>query len=242
MMGVPTQKFGRTDGHGPLDAIVFDVDGTLYRQSMLRRTMLRRLVTAHAAHPLRGWRTARVLRAYRHAQERLRSTVVKEDIADAQVALTCHEARVDRRLVLDCVTRWMEQEPLRFLPRCLQSGVTEFLETCRGQGLRLGALSDYPADGKLRALGLSGFFDVVLCAQEPEVNVFKPNPRGLLLALERLGAAPSDALYVGDRADVDASTAAQAGMRCVILTRRPAPAGAAYMTVSGYPELLDRLR
>jgi len=231
-----------TEGHSPLKAIVFDIDGTLYRQSMLRRAMLGRLLRVHARHPLRGWRTAGVLRAYRHAQERLRSSAAEGDISGAQITLTCQETHVDRGSVLDCVNRWMEQEPLQFLPQCLQPGVIEFLETCRRRGLRLGALSDYPAEAKLEALGLSALFDVVLCAQAPEVNVFKPNPRGLLLALERLGAARAETLYVGDRLDVDVPTAAAAGVRCAIVSRRAtASARGAHIEVSSYSQLQDVL-
>jgi HAD superfamily hydrolase (TIGR01549 family) len=230
------------EGHLPLKAIVFDIDGTLYRQSMLRRAMLARLLTVYARHPLRGWRTAGVLRAYRHAQERLRSTATEGDISGAQITLTCQETHVDRRSVLDCVSRWMEQEPLQFLPQCLQPGVIEFLQACRRRGLRLGALSDYPAEAKLKALGLAAWFDVVLCAQAPDINVFKPHPRGLLVALERLGSTASETLYIGDRADVDGQTAEAAGVRCAILTRRRArSARGAYIPIAGYSDLHDLL-
>ena len=85
--------------------------------------------------------------------------------------------------------------------------------------MRLAALSDYPAEGKLKALGLDGLFDVVLCAQQPGVNAFKPNPRGLLRAMEAIGAATPETLYVGDRLDVDLPTAQAAGVRCVIIAR-----------------------
>jgi FMN phosphatase YigB (HAD superfamily) len=222
----------------PIKALVFDIDGTLYRQGPLRRAMLGRLASVHAVQPVRGWQTLRVLRAYRHAQEELRSSAGTGDIADAQIALTCERTNVGRDAVVKCVARWMEQEPLPFLAKCLQPGVARFLESCRARGLRLAALSDYPAEAKLQALGLSGSFDLVLCAQSPEVNVFKPNPRGLLLALEALGSDRSEAMYIGDRVDVDAPTAAAAGVRCAIVTHAgAAPAGSAHVQVSSYTEL-----
>jgi HAD superfamily hydrolase (TIGR01549 family) len=220
-------------------AIVFDVDGTLYRQGPLRRAMLMRLLTAHIVHPRRAWRTFTVLRAYRHAQEHLRGDH-GGDIAAAQIAVTSERTNIDESAVTTCVTRWMEREPLAFLPRCLQPGMVEFLRACKGRGLRLGAFSDYPAEDKLRAMGVSELFDVVLSAQSPGVGALKPNPRGLLVTLERLGATPSDALYVGDRVDVDAAAARAAGVRCAILTRH-ASTGAAYVAVSGYPQLHDLL-
>jgi FMN phosphatase YigB (HAD superfamily) len=138
----------------------------------------------------------------------------------------------------------MEDEPLPFLSRCLQPGVAQFLASCRARGLRLAALSDYPPEAKLQALGLSGSFDLVLSAQSPEVNVFKPNPRGLLLALERLGVDRSEALYVGDRADVDAPTAEAAGVRCAILVPGGSSAtgtARAHISISGFEELQEIL-
>ena len=203
-----------------LKAIVFDVDGTLYRQKPLRRAILARLMALCAAHPLRGWQTIRVLHAYRRAQESLRVAPVAGDVAAAQISLACERTNVDRESLVQCVAQWMEQEPLPFLPRYVQPGALEFLRECRARGLRTGALSDYPADAKLQALGLASLFDVVLCAQAPDINVFKPNPRGLLVTLERLGAVADETLYVGDRVDVDAPTAEAAGVRCAILTRR----------------------
>ena len=89
----------------------------------------------------------------------------------------------------------------------------------------MGVLSDYPAEAKLRALGLAGRFSLVLCATDPEVGAFKPNPRGFLRACERWQIARGDVLVVGDRVDVDAAGAAAAGMPCVIIGQVHRPAG-----------------
>jgi FMN phosphatase YigB (HAD superfamily) len=227
-----------SEGLQALKAIVFDVDGTLYRQDRLRRAMLIHLLRAHATRPIRGWRTARVLQAYRRAQEDLRAAGVAQDIAGAQITRTCERTRTERGTVVEWVTRWMEREPLTFLADCLQPGLPEFLCACKARGLRVGALSDYPAEAKLEALGIAPFFDLVLCAQDRAIDCFKPNPRGLLVALARLGSAPSESLYVGDRLDVDAPTAAAAGTRCAIVTGRhtPDPPPGA-LCVAAYPEL-----
>ena len=158
-----------------------------------------------------------MLRAYRRAQEDLRGAGVAVDVAGAQIRRACERTHADRDAVVDCVTRWMEREPLAFLAGCIQPGLPEFLRACKARGLRLGALSDYPGEAKLEALGVAQFFDVVLCAQDPTIDCFKPNPRGLLVALERLGSVPSESLYVGDRLDVDAPTAEAAGARCAIV-------------------------
>ena len=221
-----------------LKTIVFDVDGTLYRQNALRRAMLFRLLGAHAADPVRGWRTLRILREYRRAQEHLRETPDARDVAAEQIRIASARTNVGHDAVVECVRRWMEEEPLAFLPGCVQPHLLEFLRACKARGLRLGALSDYPAEAKLRALGIEEFFDEVLCAQSPDVDAFKPNPRGLLAAVERLGSTTAETLYIGDRVDVDAATAEAAGVRSAILTRHRA---GGHVRFANYAQLQDLL-
>jgi FMN phosphatase YigB (HAD superfamily) len=225
----------------PVRAVIFDLDGTLYRQAPLRRAMAWRLVRAHVMHPIRGFRTARVLTAYRRAQEELRGGADSLDLAEAQLDLTAEWTGLDRANVSRLVGRWMESAPLDLLVRVRQPGLQETLETLRAWGLRLGVLSDYRAEPKLEALGVAGMFDVVLCAQQPEIGVFKPNPRGLHVALERLGVAAGEALYVGDRADVDAATAAAARVPCLILTPDAAVHQAGYASAASLREITDLL-
>ena len=224
-----------------MKAIVLDVDGTLYRQGPLRRAMLIRLLTAHILRPGVAWRTFSALRAYRQAQEHLRDDT-SGDVAAAQLRLACERSRLDRASVAACVERWMEREPLSLLGRFVQPGLVEFLEACRARGVRLATLSDYPADAKLEALGVSRYFDLNLCAQAREIGVFKPNPRGLQVVLDRLGATASEAVYVGDRADVDAAAAHAAGVPCAILTERTSPAITdPYFAAASYFHLRDFL-
>jgi FMN phosphatase YigB (HAD superfamily) len=223
-----------------LKAVVFDVDGTLYQQGPLRRAMLVELLQFAAVRPLEGLKTFRVLQAYRRAQEELRTTV-GSDVAAAQIRAACDRTGLDAASVRAYIERWMEQAPLSRLLPCRQAGLVEFLEACKTSGLRIAALSDYPADAKLRALDIADRFELVLCAQSPEIGVFKPNPRGLQVTLERMGIDRHECLYVGDRADVDAAAAAAAGMACAILTREPARGGETHVTFGNYPQLQELL-
>jgi HAD superfamily hydrolase (TIGR01509 family) len=233
-------------------AVLFDLDGTLYRQNGLRRAMLLRLVRAHALNPVKAVRTARVLAAYRRAQEHLRGTEVAArtspeardapSLESAQVELTCEWTGADPEFVGQSVARWMEQDPLDILANYRRPGLTDFLRTCRERNLRLGVLSDYPAEAKLTALGLDGMFDVCLTAQSPEVGAFKPDPRGLLVLAHRLGVQPDTCVYVGDRPDVDGLAAQAAGMGCYIIAaperrRRRRPGATTWTLVAGFAEL-----
>jgi FMN phosphatase YigB (HAD superfamily) len=223
-------------------AVIFDVDGTLYQQGPLRRAMLVRLVRTHLFHPVRGWQTARVIGAYRRAQEQLRSVPGRADLADAQLQLAAERSGVGYDEVTRCVEQWMVTAPLELLARFGQPGLEESLRALRTWGLKLAVLSDYPPGPKLEALGVAGLFDVVLWAQQPEIGVFKPHPRGLEVALERLGVTADEALYVGDRADVDAVAAAAARIPCAILAEaRHGAHDIGYLQVTSFQEMRNRL-
>jgi HAD superfamily hydrolase (TIGR01549 family) len=214
-------------------AVVFDVDGTLYDQQRLRRHMLVSL----ASLPLRQGRDAvrvwRVIAEYRRAQERLRHEAGTGLLRELQM----HEAAVASKVPLDVAARWIDEwmfeRPLEYLQRCRVAGIADLLTRLRCSGMQIGALSDYEASPKLRALGLLDHFDAVFCTTDEAINAFKPHPRGFLHTCACLGCEPSVVLYVGDRVDVDAAGALAAGLPCVIIDRRRPDAPSAQCLVLG---------
>jgi putative hydrolase of the HAD superfamily len=99
----------------------------------------------------------------------------------------------------------------------LAAGTREALDRLRAGGLRLGVVSN--ADGRVEealvAAGLRDCFDVVL--DSALVGVEKPDPAIFRAALDALGVAPAEALYVGDLYDVDVVGARAVGMEAVLL-------------------------
>jgi putative hydrolase of the HAD superfamily len=206
--------------HSHPRALVFDVDGTLYRQRRLRCHIAYRFARSLALSPAEGVQAWRAIRAYRRAQETLRTQSEPcADVARAQLRLAAQNAGMPVEQVERWVVRWMEREPLSLLSACVMEDLHETLTQARRRGLRLGVFSDYPAVEKLRALGVLDLFDSIVSAQDPEVQRFKPHPRGIEVTLKRLCVAKEQAVYVGDRADVDVEAAGRAGMRCVIVRR-----------------------
>jgi putative hydrolase of the HAD superfamily len=222
---------------GAIEAVVFDVDGTLYDQVRLRRAMLLRLIRVHALHPLRGWKVARVIRAYRRAQEELRASTSDEP-ARRQAALAAGRTGVPTEEVQRITGRWLQNEPLQVLARYRRADLVETLSALRDDGVRLGVVSDYPADDKLIALGVRQFFDVVVSAQDPDVGAFKPSPRGLQICLARLGVRAEHALYVGDRPETDAAAARSSDVGCVIIGSRPPLVATDHVAITAFPQLL----
>ncbi|WP_030018358.1 HAD family hydrolase [Streptomyces monomycini] len=72
-------------------------------------------------------------------------------------------------------------------------------------------------DRKLRALGIREHFEVVLCADE--LGHAKPAAGAFLAACDALGLAPERVVYVGDKLDVDAIGARDAGLGAIWVDR-----------------------
>lgn len=215
----PSERFAQIKG------LVFDLDGTLYRQEPVRRVMAWRILRAHLFHPLRGIRTVQMLRAYRHAQETLRLTHVSGDPCTQQIRMAARECNMLEFEVELCVRHWNNQA-LDLLSPALRPGVVEVLQLARKKGMLLGVLSDYPAEDKLSAMALRDYFDIVVSAGDPKVRRLKPDSRGLEVVLGRLGLEKHEVMYIGDRPLVDGCAAVSAGMPCAILASshfRPGP-------------------
>lgn len=209
----------------PPRAVLFDLDGTLYEQKPLHRTMLRELALSPLRGPIRAARTLRRLQMFRQVREELRDLGdTAESLDDAQYEVPAERLVDDAQALRETVLEWMHERPLRHLVRAAWPGQRATLEALRDLGLPLGVFSDYPPAKKLQALGIDDLFDVAIAATDPEVNAFKPHPQGFLVGAERLGVAPAEVLYVGDRAEVDALGAAAAGMDCVLVGGKNAPA------------------
>ncbi|MFI4990549.1 MAG: HAD family hydrolase [Solirubrobacterales bacterium] len=89
---------------------------------------------------------------------------------------------------------------------------------------------------KLATIGLGERFSVVVASGE--VGVAKPDPAIFVLACERLGVQRAQAAYVGDRLDLDAHGAAGAGLQGVWLDR---PGAATSASTSARPQSIARI-
>jgi FMN phosphatase YigB (HAD superfamily) len=197
--------------------VLFDLDGTLYRQPALRGLMALELATMPLYGPRRAARRWRALAAYRRAQEQLRAGDARPE--SSQGAMAAAKSGLPVAEVEALAKEWMQVRPLKYLRACRAVGLDALVGWLADRGIPMGVLSDYPAADKIVALGLTGRFSPVLSATDPEIRAFKPHPRGFLRAAAIWHLATSDVLVVGDRLDADAAGAAAAGMPCVIIGR-----------------------
>lgn len=210
-------------------AVLFDLDGTLYDQSWMRRLMAMELLAFVAGHPFGARWRLRGLREYRRAQEALRHEGrTGHDLAETQLRLAAERAGVSSNALAPIVAEWMQQRPLKHLSRCRAEGLNELFDFLRNRQVHVGVFSDYPAHEKLRALRVADHCSPVLCATDPAIGAFKPDPRGFLAACVHWNLPAAEVLMVGDRAEVDATGARAAGMPCVLIgppaTASPNPA------------------
>ena len=226
---------------GRIRAVLFDLDGTMYRQKPMRALMAMELITLAITHPLRAPVSWRVLSEYRKAQEALRGQETPRGAAIEQLELTARRTGLARDAVDTIVAEWMLERPLKHLPRCRATGLLPLLDFLTRRGIKMGVFSDYPPELKLQALGVGGRFSVVLCSSDPAVGLFKPHPRGFLEASARWKVDPAEVLVVGDRPDADAAGAAAAGMPCVIVGRKQTDSSGDFVSLHSLERLRDVL-
>ena len=168
------------------------------------------VTTRHALSA--GTASAKLLAAYRWAHEELRAQQFTGDITTRQLELAATRAGCEPADIESHVKRWMEDAPLTVIARHRRIDVIALITELADRGVTMGVVSDYPASAKLDALGVRDHFAVVVSAQDRHVGALKPDPRGLLAALDAVSAEPGRSWYVGDRLDVDQPAAIAAGM------------------------------
>jgi FMN phosphatase YigB (HAD superfamily) len=189
------------------DAWLVDLDGTLYAARPVKFAMLLEV--------LLGGADLRTLRRFRTEHEHLRAAQTgptaspyRLQVQRTAAALGIEPARVEAQ-----VRQWMIERPGKWLRRFRRRALITELSAFRASGGRLALVSDYPALGKLEALGCRQLFDAVVAnGEEGGPEWLKPHPDGLLKASARLGVGPDRCLVLGDRADADGEAARRAGM------------------------------
>jgi FMN phosphatase YigB (HAD superfamily) len=197
-------------------AWLVDLDGTLYRSKPVQLAMAAELL-------LFGWGAIRTLRTFRRAHETLRSepssaNAIVRSPFQRQLDHAAEELGRTSGDVERVVRRWMFERPLKWVARSKRQALLDALVGFRAAGGKTALVSDYPATGKLQALGATSLFDLVVSNGEPGgPSKLKPDPEGYLSAAERLGVEPGRCLVIGDRDDADGAAARAAGMAVQII-------------------------
>jgi len=219
-------------------AVCLDIDDTLIDYDGSARTALTALVGHDEAWP--AWQRTtdeHVARAisgeFDYDTMRWRRTkaffaVLGEHLDDAEV-----RRREDSRLAV------MERSWRVF------DDTLPLLDWLRASGIKVAAVTNASGSrqrAKIAAVGLSEFFDHVVIAGE--LGVAKPDPVIFHTACLDLDVLPAETVHVGDRLDLDAIGARDAGMHGVWLNRDgidPQLAPAGVWTINSLAELPELL-
>ncbi|MCS6879012.1 MAG: phosphoglycolate phosphatase [Geminicoccaceae bacterium] len=216
-----------------LEAVVFDLDGTLVETAPDLHAVLAELLEREGlrAPPLSAVRTM----IGDGAKQLIRRAFAWQNLA-------LEEDRLEN-LYAWFLERYTE-EPARW--SAPYPGVPETLAELAARGLRLGVCTNKPqrpSERLLAALGLAEKFAAILGGDARPYR--KPDPRHLAATLEALSASPRAAVMVGDSAN-DVAVARALGIPCVLVsfgyTAVPARELGADRVVDRFDELPDALR
>ncbi len=176
------------------ETVLFDLDGTLIDSGPL------------------------ILASFRHATRTVLGRTIPDEELMAGVGGHGIEAQMrvfDEGRVDELVRVYREHNQRVYHEVRAFDGIPAVLERLHAQGRTLGVVtvkSRPTVDVTFQVLPLGGYFGTVVAAEDTVRH--KPDPEPLRLALERLGADPGSAVYVGD-SPFDIRAAKAAGMASV---------------------------
>jgi len=193
-----------------IEAVFFDVDDTLVDSDGAARVAFHDVFGASADYAAwtvlsREWYPRHPRELSWEAMRVGRTTAFLDSLARPDEPSSVEARRIE---IMEASTR-------------LFADVPECLRALRQAGLKLGVITNSESAHqrrKLRAVGLADAFDTVVISGE--FGAAKPDPAIFEHACAAIGVAPRAALHVGDRLDLDALGAADAGLRGVWLDRR----------------------
>jgi putative hydrolase of the HAD superfamily len=187
-----------------IDAVLFDLDGTLFNRDLTVSEVLARQVQ-HFAHLIPASQATAFIRrveqldAHGHQDKReVYATIGTEFGFDAATVAAL------------VASFWAEY------PACchLEAGVADTLAALRQRGTRLGIVTNGSTNiqrAAIEALGVASAVDTIVISEAEGVR--KPDPAIFRLAAARLGVPVERCCFVGDHPEVDVLGAQRAGLK-----------------------------
>lgn len=205
-----------------LKAVFFDLDDTIYDHQYSRRCGLRVLRNQYPA--LEAVPIEEMEREHEHLLQvnylrTLDGTMTVDEARLERIKALCGmygvklEAGEAKRLVDRYHAAYVENQ--RAVP-----GAVALLSRLKADGLIIGVITNGPSveqREKLRLCGVEGLLDIILISEE--VGFRKPDKAIFALALDTAGAAPDEAVFIGDNWRADILGAHACGIGTVWLNR-----------------------
>lgn len=189
-----------------IEAIIFDVDGTLYFQKPVRFAMLKSLLKYYL---LRPWKWKQLYGIYLF--RRFRETEQCRNMPyDGQLALVGSKAGLTKSELGKIIRYWMFEYPLFLIEEYRDRELLSFLHRIQKDGKKIIIYSDYPPEEKLKCLGVEA--DYIFYPGMGGIMGLKPSLESMRHIMNTVGFLPESFLYIGDRADRDGKSAELAGI------------------------------
>ncbi|MCL2276899.1 MAG: HAD family hydrolase [Treponema sp.] len=192
-----------------IEGVAFDLDGTLYPNYRLNVRLIPFV-----------FKELRFLSAFGKARQIIRDeqengTLAPGDFYKYQAEKLAEVLSISKDnadLIKEKINAMIYRgwEPI-FKKVKLFSGVFETLTALKKSGYKLGLLSDFPPEIKLKHLGIDAFWDAVLCSENS--GALKPHPLSFNDLSKAMSLPAEKILYVGNSHSYDVAGAAGAGMK-----------------------------
>ena len=189
------------------DAFVFDVDGTLYRQTPVRIGMARQMMRdgilrpSHMKHLL-------ALLSFRKRREKDRA--FQNRSLEEQVGIVAEEKKIQKEAFGMYIRKWMFERPLELIKTNRRKVVCDLLHNCRRMKKTVVIYSDYPAEDKLHTLDIH--YDKLFYPGNGIPDELKPSRAVMDVIISEIKTEKNRIIFVGDRDEKDGKSAALAGI------------------------------
>ncbi|RKX88176.1 MAG: HAD family hydrolase [Spirochaetes bacterium] len=213
-----------------IKAVGFDIDGTLYPNY----EMFLMSSPSFLSHP-------RLVLHFGKIRKEIRKTEFSGDFRETQSRLLAYSMKISKEKAADLIERHLYQKWVYSF-----KGVRPFktvrpaLLSLQRDGIRLGALSDFPVEKKLDFLGLSDLMEIAFSSEE--TGYLKPHKAPFINLISRFGLNPDEILYVGNSYKYDILGAKKVGLRTAHLIKKPDPDSQADFSFYSFLELRDWIK
>lgn len=184
-----------------IEAVGFDIDGTLYPQWKLHIRMVYHFLKYN--HFFMEYGLVRNEMHHMGLVDDFRS--IQDECMARRIGCTKKEASEQiQQIIYDGLGRYFPK--IHSYP-----DVEETFRIFHESGLKIAVLSDFPPEQKGNMWGCRKYCDVVLGSEE--LGSLKPSPFSFKVMAEKLGVDPEHILYVGNSIKYDVRGAKNAGMK-----------------------------
>ncbi len=190
---------------GEIDAVAFDIDGTLYRN----RDFYLRMIPHYLGN-------LHFFRKYNEVRKELRLKAENdsgyEDLFKVQNELLAQKLNCTSQEAWEKLDRIVYTGLKKyFLQIKVCKGAPELIQKLKNSGVKIALLSDFPPEQKGEIWGIKKNCDVVLGTEQ--IGALKPSKKPFELLSEKLGLPVERILYVGNSHSYDVETPASMGMK-----------------------------